>query len=283
MTASEIVAKIQHLAPASRTAIKLIGLLSQPGNNNEAIVDVLRFDNVLTAKLLRACNSPFYGLPEPVTNVEQAVLIIGYEEILRLVMAFSFNSTMSRPLPGYAAEAGELWHHSLITAFICEALAREDLPVEFDPPVAFTAGLLHDIGKLALSEAVAKNQQNTIRLLIKTEGLIATKAEQQVLETNHAEVGAFLLETWNVPELIVEAVANHNSPHCQPQPKLSALVHAADCLAHLMGATFTWDDFVAGVGGGVVDSLKLTPEKLEKFMVKAQASMSQAEQFGKMA
>jgi len=73
MNANDLIAKVKNLAPVSHAALNLVGLLDQPAISNEDIVHVLKFDNVLTAKLLRACNSPFFGLEEPVSSVEQAV------------------------------------------------------------------------------------------------------------------------------------------------------------------------------------------------------------------
>ncbi len=282
MTAQELVPKVQRLAPASQTVIKLIGLLNKPAHNNEEIVQVLKYDNVLTAKLLRACNSPFYGFSEAVSSLEQAVLIIGYEEIQRLVFAFAFSDTMTRSLPGYEAEANELWRHSVLTALICEFLAKDDdAPLDSPPGICFTAGLLHDIGKLALAEVLAKNHQAAIRSLIMDRNLSSVEAEQQVLETNHAEVGAVLLQKWNLPKPIVEAVGNHHHPESRPKPQLSALVNAGNALARLVGSPFDWEAFTARAAEGVPAALKFTPEKLHTFSTHLADLQDRADHLGK--
>jgi HD-like signal output (HDOD) protein len=100
MTANELIAQVKHLAPVSNAAMNLMGMLDRPGIGNEDVVQVLKFDNVLTAKLLRACNSPFYGLEEPVSSVEQAVFILGHQQILHIVLSIAFSSSMVTPLPG---------------------------------------------------------------------------------------------------------------------------------------------------------------------------------------
>lgn len=282
MTASELVEKVKNLAPAPHTALKLVALLDRPAVDNEEIVQVLKFDNVLTAKLLRACNSPFYGFSEPVASVEQAVLILGHQQILRLLFAIAFNSTMSLPLPGYAGEAKELWRHSLVTALACETLANDELPVEAESAVAFTAGLLHDMGKLALNQVLEEGAQQAIRLRIREYGQSWSEAEQQVIGTDHAEVGALLLQKWKLPEEIVEAAANHHHPVCKPRPRLSSVVHSADCLAHLMGSTFGWEAFAVRVDDNVADALHLTPAKVEEFLVSAHSSLAQADYLGKL-
>src|SRR5690349_14559729 len=147
MTANELVTKVKNLPPVSHAALKLVSLLDQPAVSNEDVVDVLRCDNVLTAKLLRACNSPYFGLEEPISSVDQAVLILGHQQILHIVLTLAFGGAMTVPLAGYAVEANELWRHSLTAATAAEFLVANAIEVNVDPPVAFTIGLLHDIGK----------------------------------------------------------------------------------------------------------------------------------------
>ena len=105
MTAHEMVAKVRNLPPVSHAALKLVSLLDQPDAGNDEVVDVLKNDSVLTAKLLRACNAPAVGLAEPVTSVDQAVLILGHNQIMQMVTALAFGGPMSVQLPGYAIES----------------------------------------------------------------------------------------------------------------------------------------------------------------------------------
>lgn len=93
-TAQELIGKVKNLPPVPQTALKLVGLLDQPSVSNDEVVALLRCDNVLTAKLLRACNSPYFGLAEPVSSVDQAVFILGHQQILHIVLTISFGSAM---------------------------------------------------------------------------------------------------------------------------------------------------------------------------------------------
>jgi putative nucleotidyltransferase with HDIG domain len=277
MTANQLAAKVQHLAPASHSAFKLITLLGRSAINNDEIVRVLKYDTSLTAKLLRTCNSVFFGFDEPVASVEQAVLVLGHKQILRILFAIAFNSTMTVPLPGYAADANELWHHSLVTAFNCEHLAQTDLMDGVEPSVAFTAGLLHDIGKLALDEVLGKDTQTAIRSRIELNGQSCAEAEREIIGTDHAQVGASLLQMWKLPPEIIEAVENHHRPMAIPQLRLSALVHVADCLAHIMGSSVGWDSFAIRVDGGVARALELTPDRTEQLLITAHGSLEEVE------
>jgi len=283
MTPNEVIAKVKNLPAVSQAALKLVTLLDQPAVSNEDVVAALKYDNVLTAKLLRACNSPYFGFEEKIASVEQAVLILGHQQILHMVLSLAFGGAMSTTLPGYAIEARELWSHSLTAAVAAEQLVKSGVPLEVEPPVAFTAGLLHDIGKLAMNQVLDADAQTAVRASIAQKSLPRNIAEREVLGTDHCEVGAHLLKTWRLPDEIVEAVARHHRPVTAPAPKLSAVIHVSNCLAHLVGSSLGWESYavVADINANRV--LGITPEKLESLMVSVHDSAGKVEHFMNLA
>ena len=283
MTAQELVAKVKNLPPVPHAALKLVSLLDQPSVSNDEVVQALRCDNVLTAKLLRACNSPYFGLAEPVTSVDQAVFLLGHQQILHIVLTIAFGSAMVVPLPGYAVEASELWRHSLVTATAGELIASEFTDLNVEPPVAFTIGLLHDIGKLVLSQTLTADIQADIRRRIEQDKLARVEAEKAVLGTDHGEVGAQLLQSWHLPDDLVEAVANHHQPILKPRARLSVVTHLANCLAHLAGSAPGWDGYAVRISNDVVTSLEITPEQIEQLVVNVRDSFDRVDQFMNLA
>ncbi|HEX4349570.1 MAG TPA: HDOD domain-containing protein [Verrucomicrobiae bacterium] len=283
MTAQEIINKVKNLPPISQAALRLVNLLEQASISNDEIVTVIKCDNVLTAKLLRACNSPYFGLDEPVSSVDQAVLMLGHQQILHIVLTLAFGSAMVVPLPGYAVEANELWRHSLLTATAAEIVAAEAYTMNVDTPVAFTVGLLHDIGKLALSQALTPEIQQEIRQLIEHEGCSRAEAEKKVLGADHGEIGACLLKSWNLPDDIIEAVANHHNPICEPRPRLSVITHLANCLAHLAGSAPGWDGFAVRVSPEAAAALNLDDARLENLVAEVRNAYERVDQFMSMA
>jgi putative nucleotidyltransferase with HDIG domain len=283
MTAPEIINKVKNLPPISQAALKLVNLLEQASISNDEIVEVIKCDNLLTAKLLRACNSPYFGLDEPVATVDQAVLMLGHQQIMHIVLTLSFGSAMVVPLPGYAVEANELWRHSLLTATAAEIVAAEAYTMNVEAPVAFTVGLLHDIGKLVMSQAITPEIQHEIRQLIEHEGCSRTEAEKKVLGADHGEIGACLLKSWNLPDEIVEAVGNHHQPVCEPHPKLSVITHLANCLAHLAGSAPGWDGFAVRVSPDAAAALNLDDARLENLVAEVRNAYERVDQFMNMA
>jgi len=282
MTAPEILNKVKNLPPISQAALKLVNLLEQAAISNDEIVQVIKCDNVLTAKLLRACNSPYFGLDEPVSSVDQAVLMLGYQQILHIVLTLAFGSAMVVPLPGYAVEANELWRHSLLTATAAEVVAAEAYELNVEAPVAFTVGLLHDIGKLALSQALTPEIQQQIRQLIEEQGCSRSEAEKRVLGADHSEIGACLLRSWNLPEDIIEAVGNHHTPVCEPRPKLSVVTHVANCLAHLAGSAPGWDGYAIRVDPRAIAVLNLDQTRIETWVAAVRDGFDRVDQFMNM-
>jgi len=279
MTAQELVAKVKSLPPVPNAALRLMGLLDKSETSNEEVVQAIRCDNVLTAKLLRACNSPYFGFSDPVASVDQAVLMLGHQQILHIVLTLAFGSAMSVPLPGYAVESNQLWQHSLTTAMAAEVVVNSGLNIHAEAPVAFTAGLLHDIGKLLMGQVMDANMQAGIRGRILHEGASRVEAEREFLGTDHAEVGAYLLKSWNLPEEVIEAVANHHKPVFVPRPRLSAVTHLANFAAHLAGSAPGWDAFAVRVDSELAAQLELTPEKMEQLVIEVTENSEKVGQF----
>lgn len=277
--AQQLVDRVKNLPPVSQAALKLVNLLDEEEADNDEIVNAIKCDNILTAKLLRACNSPYFGLNEPVASVDQAVMILGHQQILHIVLTLAFGSAMVVPLPGYAVEASELWRHSLITASAAEIIALEANGMAIEKPAAFTVGLLHDIGKLVTSQALTPDLQTSIRQLVEQQKISRSEAERIVLGTDHGEVGACLLKTWLLPEQIIEATANHHNPVFEPFPKLSMVTHLANCLAHLAGSAPGWDGFAVRVNPQALTVLGIEESRIEAMIAEVRASFDKVDQF----
>jgi putative nucleotidyltransferase with HDIG domain len=280
MTAAHIVSQVKDLPMVPETARKLITLLNQPETHREQLIQTLRCDNVLTAKLLRVCNSAEAGMNAPVASMDQAVLLLGDAAIFRVVCAISFGGALGFAVPGYAVEANGLWGHSLSAALGAEYLTGLEAYRQFQPPVAFTGGLLHDIGKVVLNQILTPKSRSEIRALMSQDGVSRVEAEKTVLGANHAEVGACLLRNWSLPEFIVEAVAHHHAPIVQPVAQLSAVVYLANCAAHLVGPSPGGSDvFALHPSPGVAELLGMNQEKIEQMVAGVHGAMKAVNQF----
>lgn len=279
MTAAEWIAKARGIVPSSDSANRILGLLGRQTVSNEEIVKAIRCDGVLTAKILQVCNSPIMGLRQRVASVEHALLALGHREVFRLVMAISYSAAMSAPIPGFAIAAKEFLRQSLATAAAAEVVMESGLWKGEETPMAFTAGLLQDIGELVIGGALTVEMVANMRQRVESGELSRIEAEREVLATDHAEVGANLLKSWNVPEEIVEAVANHHNPVLVPVTRLSVVTHLADCLAHLAGGAPGWGSYAVRVSETVVEAMGIDPDRLDTLVIATRTSIERMERF----
>lgn len=269
MTAESLIAKASSLRAPSSTVVRLLTLLNDPDPDYEEVITIVSRDALLTGKLLALCNSASYGLARPVASIEQAVHYVGYCEVHRLVLAVSFGSQIGTELPGYSMEAGALWQHSVATAILTPRIARLSRNFDADTSVAYTAGLLHDIGKLVIDQTLNEATRDRIRHCVKVDGLPTLEAEKSVLGSDHAEIGACLLRRWRLPSSIVEAVASHHAPPQDGGARLSSVVHLADALTHQTGASPGWESFAIVVHAEAVTALGLSDADLDTLSMAA--------------
>jgi putative nucleotidyltransferase with HDIG domain len=283
MKAETLIAQLADLPTPSPVVLKLMDLLNRPDVENAEVVRVVKSDGALCSKLLACCNSVTFGLSEPVGSMEQAVFYLGYQQIYRIILALSIGKSMCRALPAYLIDEFELWRHSLTTALAAEITMPEGCPLEIDPSIAYTAGLLHDIGKLVLNQFLTEESVTAIRALVESQNHSRLEAERAVLETDHAEVGACLLQDWRMPPTIVEAVANHHLPLVVPRPLLSAVVHVADCAAHQLSSSPGWNAYALRIEEKAAVSLGFGPEKMERILIAVHASLHSVEQLASLS
>ncbi|HVP11500.1 MAG TPA: HDOD domain-containing protein, partial [Phycisphaerae bacterium] len=147
--ASEILKQVVELPPLPTTAIKLMNVLHDPRSTLDDIVEAIRYDQAITGQVLQLCNSAYFGLSRTVTSLNDAMLCLGSVKVLQLVMSVHTNSMLSRKQIGYGLERGILWKHSVAVALAATAVAQRLGTSMVN--LVFTAGLLHDIGKVVLN------------------------------------------------------------------------------------------------------------------------------------
>lgn len=279
MTAAETVEKITDLPALPQAGLKLLRLLENPSVDVDEVVKVVRTDAVLSAKLLRVCNSAAFGCRQTVSSVDQAVFAIGFAEVQRLVVALTFGGMMNQNLGRYEIDSEAFWLHSLLVGLGAEALAKSSNCLKSESSAAYTAGILHDIGKLVLNRALAPDSVATIHDLIDTHGYSRLDAERDVLGFEHAEAGACLLQKWGLPENLVHAVRHHHEPIFQPAPTLSVVAHMANCIAHQFGSGAGWGGCAIHMDEAAAASVGFGAEQHQMAMMAVLEQVDKAREF----
>ena len=210
--------------------------LSSPLPSLEKVAAIISKDISLTAKLLQLANSEFFGVAQHLTNAREAVNYLGLEVVRSLLLTFNLLAELS-PKTGLERELTALWNHSLTVAVCARQIANLERLRSEEADVSFTAGLLHDIGKIVLGLGCKERPEN-LDLLAAAEDTANISAERAVLGTSHQEIGAYLLALWGLPDPIVEAAAFHHEPDkCSGKTFLPlTAVHAADAIFWAMQA-----------------------------------------------
>lgn len=227
-----ITSKIRSFPSMPATGAKMLKMLEDPETSMVEIEDVLRHDPGLTGNVLKLANSAYFGIPSKVSSVKQGVLLLGLKRLIQLVVASCVSGIMDKPVPGYDLPPGDLWRHSIAVSIAAEALVKDHKNIDSED--IFTPSLLHDIGKLILGHFV-KDELDDIEK-IASKGVPYVVAENMVLGTDHAEVGAQVLTQWSFPSDVIEAVRWHHDPDFPERCKASVdIVYLSNLLCQPNG------------------------------------------------
>lgn len=205
----------------------LIRALSDDNADLETLAHHISSDPAIVARLLAAANSVSAGLSKRVNSAGQALLLLGADRIAGIVLASSLIYRYDAHASGFSARL--LWQHSLGVATCARVLAEQ---IGLDPDLAFTSGLLHDIGQLLMYsaspthflEALDRHQREDIPLFV---------AERAVFGYDHSEAGSVLATAWKLPTDIVDGIAAHHEPDGFGS-EIGNLVHVSECLSHAL-------------------------------------------------
>ncbi|HHV15056.1 MAG TPA: HDOD domain-containing protein [Gelria sp.] len=259
-----IVEAVNDLPALPQVVVKVIKLTEDPDSTAQDINYVLNQDQVITARVLKMANSAFYGFPRRIGSVTDAIIRLGFRTLRSIVMAASVSDILSEEMEGYALGYGELWRHSQCTAMAARLIARKSKFAFLD--VAYTAALLHDIGKVILNNTMKETYREVVAHVTK-DNISFIEAENKVLGFNHAEVGARVAEKWNLPPETVEAIQFHHSPEdAQVNPRLTAIVHLADAICVSMGIGMGIDGLLYPISGEALELLGLDELEIENII-----------------
>lgn len=257
--------KVKNLPPAPAILPQLLLLLGDPDVDSSRIVELIAYDPSLTANVLQLCNSAFFAQATPATDIQEAVTRLGFRQIYQLVAAVTGARTLAPPQKGYGIEPGELWKHSVTSAVAARIIAQDQGEEE---SLVFTAALLHDIGKIVLSEAL---EHVYAKLVQQTEEAQQSmlEAEKKILGVQHAEIGGRLLARWKFPPNLVSAIWHHHHPAAaKPYERLASLVYLGNMIAYFLGHGYGHQAFALRGRAEALDILGLTADSLPQYMIR---------------
>ncbi len=209
-TLKEIITGIHRLPSLPRLYNSIVAELYSKDTSLKKVGRIISQDVSMSAKILQMVNSAFFGLPQKIVNPHHAVVFLGKDTLKALVLSIHVFSSFAEDAELHGFSLVRMWRHSLRTSKLARNIAHAEMADEKVVEEETIAGMLHDIGKLVLLKVPVL--YNEITELAKMTGYDLTETEYVVMKTSHAELGAYLLGLWGIPDNVVEAVAFHHNP-----------------------------------------------------------------------
>jgi putative nucleotidyltransferase with HDIG domain len=253
----DILRRIHNLPSLPAVVMELLASMDQEDTNIDALAQKVAQDQALTAKTLRLANSSFYGMAHQVTTIQEAIAILGFRTVRSVATTAALIGTFAGN-PHASFNVTPFWRHAIAAAVCARELA---VHLHLNPEHAYTAGLLHDIGRLVLVTQFQPHYEATMAHRAQHDCSLLD-AEHAVLGIDHALVGHVLTRHWKFPETMQQAVACHHAPRVEGMKPLSLVILAADAIAHALDLSMDEDDLVPTVPSGLWQHLGLDEQTL---------------------
>jgi putative nucleotidyltransferase with HDIG domain len=263
---------VATLPPAPMLVTELLTLFREPDRDIDEVVKLISYEPALTAQILRVCNSACFATEQPPGDIFEAVSRMGFYQVYCLVVSIFGARTRSTEGAAKGVNVEELWRHSVAVAVASSVVEEE---AGHQKAVAFTAGLVHDIGKLVLASAERERYGRLIQNA-KDHKLSLSALERSAFGTDHAELGGELMRRWNLPPDVVAAVRHHHQIEASPPyEQLTAAVQIANMIAHQLFAEAekSAEPDLLKSCGAALDVLLLLPDDVPRLLARTQAEM----------
>ncbi len=224
----DLLSLFSNVRPIPQIALRVVRLINNQNYTMGEIAGEIKQDQVISANVIRLCNSTFIGMRHKIDSIDRALVILGEKLLLQMVVSASLELYFTESSQGYSLCKGGLFRHALGVALIAEALAK--YTGKASPKVAYTAGLLHDIGKVILDQYIAPIQPFFYRRT-QIDTVDLCDAEEEKFGRSHAEIGGLLAENWSLPDNLIDTIRCHHVPELATEDvELTHIAYLADLL-----------------------------------------------------
>jgi len=239
LTREEVMIRLKQLPSLPTAVSEALTSFAQEDVDVDRGAHLIALDQGLTARVLRVANSSFYGLQNKVGTIHEAVVVLGFRAVRSMVLAVGLNGAFRVDQCRHFDAQGYL-RHSTGVGLVARALAPR---AGHNPELAFTAGLLHDVGRLVLAANFSSAYAQVLRYRNQHDCPLVV-AERDLLGLDHAVVGGLLAEAWHFPLPLQEAALEHHTPAAATAGSMANLIHVADVVAHALAFAGSPDEMV---------------------------------------
>ncbi len=261
-----ILKNLQELPPMPQVAQKARQLTSDEKSSFTDLAKIIETDQAIAARVLKLSNSPYYGVAGFVTSIQHASVVLGIKTLNELLTLACASSLLGSQLKGYGLDSGDLWKHSLAAAACARSLAKKKNPGLADD--AFSAGLIHDCGKLILAPYI-EERKTQFDDFMKDGQQSFLAAEKSILGFDHAQIAAAVCEKWQIPKKLILAIQYHHKPSGLQYNELAHIVHTADAIALMSGIGTGVDGMMYQIDKKAMEFLELSTDMISMLMAEA--------------
>jgi HD-like signal output (HDOD) protein len=228
----ELARAAAQLDPLPTSSTRLAALVCDGAPELGQVVEIVQFDEALTASLLQSANSSWSASRSEITTVRDAVIRLGASPVLAMTLGMNVRRHLADSLPQYGLDEGDLWRHSVAASLAADLITQR--AAHRPPPETATAALLHDLGKLVMARFLDRALLDQLGEE-QVRGATRLEAEATVLGIDHAELGGLIARSWALPESLVRGIREHGRPRTAGDTLVHA-VYLSDALAKATGA-----------------------------------------------
>jgi len=249
---------------------KLSALAASGKSSSHEMAQVVSSDQVLSAKVLRLVNSPFYGFSGRVSTITNALILLGINVVKSLALSSTIFEIMEKNIVG-------LWEHSLGAGVAANIIANK-LNLQECEEIS-TAALLHDIGKVIIKIRLEEDYDRLLNL-VKQKDISMREAEQELVDTDHAQIGEWLADAWYLPDKLKEPIAcHHQVEKSATHLVVTSVVHIANILIKATGFGFGGDDLVPMIHPTAWEKLGINETQLKEIIAELEDKLGELKNF----
>ena len=276
-----LINEIKNLKPIPAVATQLLAVVDKPDSSMEDISNLIQYDPVITASILKTCNSAYFGLKHPAESIRDAVNILGTDRVVELALIKSGAKALEDSQEGYGLAKGHLWAYSVSSAVVARQLAIR-MSLE-NKNTIFTSALIKDIGKIILEKYVL-NRSMEIQELVENQAHRFQEAEKKIFGIDHAELSAMIAKMWNFSPRMVKLIRHHHlTDETMIEDREVAVVYLADCICMMMGRGVGVDGLAYRFKARVMRDLGLSSQDLLMVIAEFGLNMQEVEELLNMA
>ncbi len=234
-----ILQEIKNISPFPPISVKLLDLINEDDFNPKEISEIIKIDPIITSKCLNICNSPYLGLRQKITSVEDSIILLGWDNIFKLIQSISFSEVKFNDF--------RLWFHNISVAILTQIIYKKiksDINInlsEKDVINLYTSGLVHDIGKLVIDSFLKEDCFLVEKLRLKKK-LSTIQIEEKLYGITHNDISQKILTNWNFPDVLIDIIKQHRTTNFIDLPLTEIKVNHILELANMIYYIFNYNN-----------------------------------------